>query len=139
MKELFPSRRSLMNFNKGFLGDTFDDLFANIDHFSVDIKENEEAYTLKADLPGVSKEDIQLDYTDNVFTVGAHQETKKDEEDDEGNYIRRERSSRSYSRQFVLKNVNEEGIKATFENGLLKVELPKKEEEEPKTKKIEIQ
>ncbi len=74
MNELFPSRRSLMNFNKGFLGDTFDDLFANIDHFSVDIKENEEAYTLKADLPGVSKEDIQLDYTDNVL---AHTKKRK--------------------------------------------------------------
>ena len=52
------------------------------------------------------------------------------EKDEEGNYIRRERSSRSYKRQFLIKDINQENIKATFENGVLTVDLPKKEQEE---------
>ncbi len=139
MNDLFPSRRSLMNLNRGFFNDTFDNFFSNSEDFSVDIKEKEDAYTLEADLPGLTKEDIQLDYTNNVLSISAHQETNKEEKDDEGNYIRRERSSRSYSRQFLIKNVDEDAIKASFENGVLTVDLPKKEEDTPETKKIEIQ
>lgn len=139
MNDLFPSRRSLMNLNRGFFNDTLDNFFSNSEDFSVDIKEKENAYTLEADLPGLTKEDIQLDYTNNVLSISAHQETNKEEKDDDGNYIRRERSSRSYSRQFLIKNVDEDAIKASFENGVLTVELPKKEEDTPETKKIEIQ
>lgn len=139
MNDLFPSRRSLMNLNRGFFNDTFDNFFSNSEDFSVDIIEKEDAYTLEADLPGLTKEDIQLDYTNNVLSISAHQETNKEEKDDEGNYIRRERSSRSYSRQFLIKNVDEDAIKASFENGVLTVDLPKKEEDTPETKKIEIQ
>ncbi|MDN6626106.1 MAG: Hsp20/alpha crystallin family protein [Pisciglobus halotolerans] len=139
MNDLFPSRRDFMNLNRGIFGDTFDNIFTDTADFSVDIKEKEQSYQLEADLPGLTKDDIQLDYEDNVLSISAHQETGKDEKDEEGNYIRRERSSRSYKRQFLIKDINQDDIKASFENGVLTVDLPKKEQKEPKTKKIDIQ
>lgn len=87
----------------------------------------------------MSKDSIQLKYEDNVLSIGATQEESKDEKDDKGNYIRRERSTKSYSRQFLLKNVNEEEINASFENGVLTVTLPKKDSDETTPKQIEIQ
>lgn len=139
MTNLFPSRRGLMNLNRGFLGDTFDNLFTDDADFDVDIEETGTEYKVQADLPGLKKEDIQLDYTDNVLSISAHQETETEEKDEEKNYIRRERSSRSYSRQFLIKNVDESAITASFENGVLMVGLPKKEKDDPKTKRIEIE
>lgn len=138
MNDLFPSRRNLMNLGKRILDDPFDNLFLDTSDFSVDIKEKDDAYTLEADLPGLTKEDIELHYHDNILSINAHQESSKEEKDEESNYIRRERSTRSYSRQFLLKNIDEEAVDASFENGVLTVHLPKKEKEEPKAKQIEI-
>lgn len=139
MSSLFPSRRDFMNLNKNFFGDSLDHLFSTASNMDVDIKETDTEYTLEADMPGLTKEDIQLDYHDNVLSIGAHKEEGKDEKDDEGNYIRRERSVRSYSRQFILKDVKEEGITAKFDSGVLTVHLPKKEAKDTPNNKIEIQ
>lgn len=138
MNNLWPSRRGLRNLDKGFLGDTFDNLFTDDADFDVDIEETDTAYKVEADLPGLTKEDIKLDYTDNVLSINAHQETETEEKDEKRNYIRRERSSRSYSRQFLIKNVDEAAISANFENGVLTIDLPKKEKDDSKTKRIEI-
>lgn len=139
MNNLFPSRRGLMNLNRGFFGDTLDNLFTDDADFDVDIEETETAYKVQADLPGLTKEDIKLDYADNILSINAHKETETEEKDTEKNYIRRERSSRSYSRQFLIKNVDEGAITANFENGVLMIDLPKKEKEDSETKRIEIQ
>lgn len=138
MSNLFPSRRGLKNLNKGFFGDTFDNLFTDVADFDVDIEETDTAYKVEADLPGLTKEDIKLDYADNVLSISAHKETESEEKDENKNYIRRERSSRSYSRQFLIKNVDETEINASFENGVLIVDLPKKEKDDSKTNRIEI-
>lgn len=139
MNSLFPTRRDFMNFDRNFFGDSFDHLFSSTANFDVDIKESEKEYTLEADLPGLTKEDIQLDYHNNVLSIGAQREEGKDETDEKGNYIRRERSVRSYSRQFILKDVNEEGVTAKFDNGVLTIQLPKKEVGDSTRNKIEIQ
>lgn len=139
MNSLFPSRRDFMNLNRNFFGDSFDNLFSAASSFDVDIKETDTEYTLEADMPGLTKEDIQLDYQDNVLSIGAHREEGKDETDKEGNYIRRERSVRSYKRQFILRDVDESNITAKFDNGVLTVQLPKKEMKQEPGKKIEIQ
>lgn len=94
---------------------------------------------LEADLPGLNKNDIQLDYSNNVLSIRAQQQMSTEERDDESNYICRERSSRSYNRQFLIKDVDENNITAKFENGVLKVNLPKKEADDKQTKKIDIQ
>lgn len=138
MNNLFPSRNRMMHLNRGFFGDTFDNFFADESDFSVDIKEMDDAYKVEADLPGLDKENIDLDYKDNVLSIRAHQEVEEEEKDSEGRYIRRERSSRSYNRQFLIKNVNEDEIKADFENGVLTITLPKADEEKTERKQIEI-
>lgn len=139
MNDLFPSRRGLMNLNRSIFGDTFDNLFTDDADFDVDIEETDTAYKVEADLPGLRKEDIKLDYTDNILSISAHKETETEEKDTERNYIRRERSSRSYSRQFLIKNVDEGAITANFENGVLTIDLPKKEKDDSETKRIEIE
>ncbi|SHE96561.1 HSP20 family protein [Atopostipes suicloacalis DSM 15692] len=139
MNNLFPTRRDFMDMNRHFMGDSFDRFFADTGNFNVDIKENEDAYTVEADLPGLAKEDIELDYKNDVLSIRAQQETSTEEKDDESNYIRRERSSRSYNRQFLIKDVDEDNITAEFDNGVLKVQLPKTETDGQNTKKIDIQ
>lgn len=139
MNNLFPTRRDFMDMNRHFMGDSFDRFFADTGNFNVDIKENEDAYTVEADLPGLAKEDIELDYKNDVLSIRAQQETSTEEKDDESNYIRRERSSRSYNRQFLIRDVDEDNITAEFDNGVLKVQLPKTETDGQNTKKIDIQ
>ena len=112
----------------------FDDLF-NTPFFTksegmmkTDIKEHDNSYDLMIDLPGVKKEDIKAELNDGYLTVSAENNTSKDEKDDNGKYICRERYSGSYSRSFYVGDaVTEQDISAKFENGTLKLTVPKKE------------
>jgi HSP20 family protein len=105
--------------------------------FKVDVKDNGDSYELTADLPGLKKEDIALHYENSYLTIAAQQEESKDEKDDKGNYIRRERSSGSMSRSFYIDNIDEDRVDAAFENGVLKIHMPKLAET-AKPKQIEI-
>ena len=145
----FVSRKNLAKGNDGFhsLFDMFNEPFfndfmapANINAggFKVDVKDNGNAYELIADFPGLKKENISLDYENNYLTISAKTEEGKDEQDDKGNYIRRERHVGSMSRSFYIDNIDEKKIVAEFKDGILKVDLPKLIEETPKTTKIEI-
>lgn len=109
------------------LWDAFDAPFtgANNLSFKVDVKDNGEAYELTADLPGLKKEDISLSYDNNYLTLSAHREENNEQKDDNGNYIRRERSSGQMSRFFYITGVDNENAKAEFKDGVLKVDLPK--------------
>lgn len=138
MNNLFPSRRRMRHLNRSLWDQGFDNFLMDDADFSVDIKENDKAYTVVADLPGLDKENIDLNYENNVLSIRAHQEREEEEKHEEGNYIRRERSTRSYSRQFLIENVDEEKIGASFENGVLTIDLPKKERETESRKRIEI-
>lgn len=102
----------------------------------VDIRENEKEYILEADLPGITKENLHLNFEDNVLTIAV----EKDEQlnDEKENYICRERRSEYISRQFAFDNVASERIQAEYTNGVLKVNLPKSQVEEKKHQ-IEIQ
>lgn len=93
--------------------------------FKVDVKDNGDAYELTADLPGVKKEDITLNYENSYLTIATKQEETKDEKDDKGSYIRRERSVGSVSRSFYIDDIDEAKISAEFKDGVLKVALPK--------------
>ena len=91
-----------------------------------DVIEQDDSYTLEADLPGFDKEDIHVDVKDDVLTVSAeHNDEKKEEKD--GKYIRRERGYRSFKRSFRVEGLNQEDIKAQYKNGVLTVTVPKKE------------
>ena len=93
--------------------------------FKTDIKETPEEYVVHAELPGVKKEDINIDYNNNYLSISATRNNENEEKKD--NYIRRERSYGSVSRGFYINNVDKNLIKAKFDNGVLTIDLPKKE------------
>ncbi|OJF91777.1 Hsp20/alpha crystallin family protein [Alkalibacterium sp. 20] len=139
MADMLPSKRNFGDLRKLFFDDMFDGSLGDVGSFKTDIIEDEKEYTVEAELPGMSKEDIELDYNDNVLSISAKHESETDEHDEERNYVRRERSSRSFSRQFLIRDIDEDDISARFDNGVLEVKLPKKESNQPTTKRIDIQ
>ena len=93
-----------------------------------DVRETEDAYELDIDLPGYKKEDVQAQLKDGYMTITATTKKNNDQQDENGKYIRRERFAGSCSRSFYVGDtVKEEDIKARFEDGILKVTVPKKE------------
>ena len=93
-----------------------------------DVRETDEAFELDIDLPGYKKEDVQAELKDGYMTITAKTHRENDEKDDNGKYIRRERFSGTCSRSFYVGDaITEEDIKAKFEDGILKVTVPKKE------------
>ncbi len=106
-------------------------------HPSVDISENENAFVLKAELPGVSREDINIDINNKTLTLKG--EKKFEEKTEKENYVRVERSYGSFSRTFTLSDkVDTENVKASYKDGVLEVTLPKKEEAKPREIKVEV-
>lgn len=102
---------------------------------AVDVSENEATMIVRAELPGMKQEDIELNLQENVLTLKG--EKKKETKEDQENFHRVERSYGSFSRTFTLPaNVKQEDIKATFKDGVLEISLPKAEE--AKAKKIAI-
>ena len=97
----------------------------------VDIYDNEDNIVLKAELPGVSKKDIEIDIKDRVLTLKG--ERSADNEVKEDNYYRRERTYGRFERSFTLPaNIDPDKIKADYNDGVLKVEVPKPEDQKPK-------
>ena len=122
-------------FGENLLDDFFDLPFgtnftnANSDLMRTDIKDTDQGYEVTMNLPGVKKEDVKAELKDGYLTISASSNTSKDEKDDSGRYIRRERYSGSCSRSFYVGDeVKQEDIKAKFEDGTLKLFVPKKEE-----------
>lgn len=93
-----------------------------------DVREKEDGFEVDIDLPGFKKEEITAELNNGYLTVSAAKSLDKDETDKNGNYIRRERYFGNTSRTFYVgEGVREEDIKARFEDGLLKLSIPKKE------------
>lgn len=103
----------------------------------VDIKETGDSFEIKADVPGMKKEDISIDIGDNTLTIRG--ERKFEGEGSNNDYIRVERPYGVFSRSFALpQNVDSQNIKAKYKNGILELVLPKKEEAKPKKINIEV-
>ena len=93
-----------------------------------DIKETDNGYEVTMNLPGVKKEDVKAELKDGYLTIQASSNTSKDEKDNDGRYIRRERYAGTCSRSFYVGDaVTPEDIKAKFENGTLTLDIPKKD------------
>lgn len=130
-----PSKMSL--FDNAF-DDLFNDSFfrTNSGVMKTDIKEKDGSYLLDVELPGFKKEDIHLNLENGYLTIEANHNIENSEKDQEGNVIRRERSYGSCSRSFYVGDaITEEEIKAKYENGELKIFLPKKDMTKAETKK----
>lgn len=98
----------------------------NIMH--TDVKERENSYEIAMNLPGMKKENVQAELKDGYLTVSASTDTSNEEKDEDGKYIRRERYTGSCSRSFFVgEQITQEDIKARFEDGVLKIEVPKVE------------
>jgi len=104
---------------------------------AVDIFETNEAIVLKAELPGITAQDISVEVKDNTLTLKG--EKKFEKEVKEENYHRVERSYGSFQRAFTLPGtIHQEKVKAKFKDGILEITLPKVEETKPKQIKVEI-
>ena len=134
--------RELEQMEKNFWGDQ------QVNPFRTDISETADGYKLEADLPGFQKEDIHIDIDDDILSIRAEHKDSKDEKDDKGRYIRqerwsgsccRERTSCAYSRSFNVSEIDVEGIKAAYENGVLTLTMPKKAPVKPESKHLEIE
>ena len=90
-----------------------------------DICEQNDQYLLNMELPGFKKEDIQMELKDGYLLVNATKNADTEEKDDQGHVIRRERYSGSCSRSFYVGDIRQEDIKASFDNGELKITIPK--------------
>ena len=103
-----------------------------------DVKATDAGYELEIDVPGIDKENISVQLENGYVTVTAKTEKKNDEGKENGHYIRRERFYGTYSRSFYVgEDVNEEDVKAKYENGTLKLFVPDKEKQpKEETKKI---
>ncbi|KPU43388.1 18 kDa heat shock protein [Oxobacter pfennigii] len=125
-------------FFKNFFDDDFMSFMTNMGgNFKADLKETEENYLIEADLPGIKKEAIDIEFNENHLVITA----KRDEttEDKRENYVRRERHYGEFKRSFHIDNVDQNGIDASFKDGVLKVVLPKLNKGNDKKKKIDIQ
>lgn len=106
--------------------------------FRTDIRHEDGTYTVEADLPGVAKEDIDLEIKDEVLTIKAVRHSEQENEEKKGSYIRCERSWGSYERSFDVSGIDTDNISAAFENGVLKLTLPEKKAVEPEVRKLSI-
>lgn len=105
--------------------------------FKTDILEKKDSFVLEAELPGFSKEDISIDVDGDYLTVSATHKAEREDKTDE--YVRRERRCGTYSRSFDISAVQAEAITAAYKDGVLTLNLPKKDETVVTTRKIDIQ
>lgn len=108
----------------------------NLARFKVDVKNEENQYVILADLPGVNKDEISIDYKDNQLTIRVDRQEEKEETKD--NYLHRERIQSSMERSFYAKDIQGDGISAKLENGVLTIVAPKYVEQDT-SYKIPIQ
>ena len=122
------------NFQKKF----FDNTNANLPAFRADIRDLGDKFLLEAELPGFNKEDIDLALKDGILTIKAEHKESQDEKDEKGEYLRRERRYGSFARSFDVSGIDETGITAAYNNGILELTLPKQVPVEPETRQIAI-
>ena len=146
---------------RNYLPDLFEDNFDLFDDFErnffgrnplfghheknlmkTDIRDCKDHYEMLIDLPGFKKEEVKISLKDGYLTISAEKGLDKDEKDKNGSLIRQERYAGAVNRSFYVgENMEEKDIHAKFENGVLTVTLPKKEEKKelPENKYIEIE
>jgi HSP20 family protein len=128
-KSLFPGFESMWDdfFDREWFGNV--PAVRNFSTPAVNVKETEGAFEVEVAAPGLKKDDFTINLDRKVLTISSKKEEKQEEKDEEGNYTRREFSYRSFARSFTLPElVDEEKITASYEDGVLLITIPKKEE-----------
>lgn len=120
-----------------FLDDSLLEDYRKTSIMNTDIIEKENGYEFQIDLPGVKKEDIKIEMNKNLINISVSISKSSDEENKK--YIRKERFTGEIKRSFNIgEDIDEDNINASFENGILYLNLPKKEENDSNKKFIEI-
>jgi len=124
---------------RSYFGDIFDDFMParKEDNMKCDIYEKDGNYHIEMDIPGFDKSDIKIEAKKDYLTISAEKKNEVNEEDKKKKYIHRERSYGKYERSFYLRDLDSDNVKAEFNNGVLKITVPKIDEEKDK-KYIEI-
>lgn len=129
----WDTNRRLMNLDRFF--NVFDE---DIDIPPINIKEDAKKYEIELAAPGMSKEHFEIELDDDILTISAKKEEKKEQKED--NYVSREFNYQTFSRSISMpENIDtDKDIKAHYENGMLKIELAKKEVSVRKAKKVKV-
>ena len=106
--------------------------FPDEQSIKTDISEKDDRYELKAELPGFSKDQIDISYENGMLIISAENNQVNEEKDDEGKVIQKERSYSNVKRMYSFNNIDEDNIEAKFEDGILSVDLPKTENNQRK-------
>lgn len=121
---------------------TFDELERSffgtsaVSAFRTDVIDTGDTFRLESELPGFSKENINIDIENDCLTITA--ERKQEENEEKQNYVKRERFYGSYTRSFDVSGINVDGIEAAYQDGILTLTLPKKAAEIPASRRLEI-
>lgn len=140
-----PFKKDSFNRKDDFLTPLLNNLFdndffnamSNRGNFRADLKETNDSYLVVADLPGVKKGDIDIEFQNDNLVITAKREEAT--EDNKESYVRRERHYGEFRRSFYIENVDEDKIKAKFEEGVLRIHLPKLTKDDENKRKINIQ
>ena len=130
------------DFANDFFRPFFTDSFGMLENqrpMKVDVRDEGDHYVLEADMPGMTKDDLKVEVNDDVLTITGQYNETNDQKNDEGKYVYRERRFGSMSRSFNVEGIREDGITAEFKDGVLKLEMPKREpEKKPESHTIAI-
>jgi HSP20 family protein len=132
--EIMDRNNLLRNwFNHDSWTNDFPSLFDNnsweVSNLKTDIKETDNDYQVSVDLPAVDKKNLDITYDNNTLTISGHRDSFNDHNDKDGDMIMSERQSGRFMRQYNLPQVDAENIQANYNNGVLKVTLPKQTKE----------
>lgn len=145
MFDMTPFKKDSLNRKDDFLTPLLNNLFdndffnamSNRGNFRADLKETNDSYLVVADLPGVKKGDIDIEFQNDNLVITAKREEAV--EDNKESYVRRERHYGEFRRSFYIDNVDEDKVEAKFEEGVLRIHLPKLTKDDENKRKIDIQ
>lgn len=127
---------SLFNYLDNVERNFFGNYPQGVSYFRTDITDEGDKLILKADLPGFDKKDIKVEVKDDCMTISAQR--NEENEDKKDKYVYRERRYGSFARSFDVSNIKSDEITAEYKNGILTLNLPKREEAIPQSHKIEV-
>lgn len=138
-RSFFSPFREMDNLARAFFNEPFFSEKAEIRPFRTDIKKTEDGYQLEADLPGFDRKDISVGIEGDVLTIKAQRHSESEDKDKKESYVRIERSYGSYERSFDVSGIDTEKIGAKYENGVLVLNMPRKEPVAPPQRQLTIE
>ena len=139
MFDLLPfdhRQRNMFSYLDKLEKDFFGDAIGSFSQFRTDIIEKDDRYILQAELPGFTKEDIHIELEGDYLTIRAEHNAINEEK--KHNFIRKERRYGSFARSFQVSNVKTDEIAACYKDGVLELDMPKRESMPPQNRQIEI-